>query len=902
MALSRDLLGVSGPSGVSRSISPSILRSPIRAQGMIAGALLAACILLTRTAVAETYYPPPESKGGWQTLVTKNTAPTAAQKSAVLNAAGLDTDRLVAAWNYVQSLGQRQSLLVIRHGWIVGEWDYVGTGPVNSCTKSLTGLALAKLFELSDAGRISKKIGYDDFAYHYLPATWGDSDPRKKLIKVRDLPTMCSGLEAMDRGIKSLDMAMSLPVVHSPETIDQYSSASVMLEGMVIENASGQSLKSFFRRHLSEPIGAESVRLWDAYGAAGYAFMQTRDLARFGYLMLHNGAWDSGSGLQQLVRPDLIAKCKQWPPFLMNVADGPGNVTRWLTSGDPPSHLLHTWHGWWVNWSPDWPASQPAVWPFVPKDAFWMSGYGKDICVVIPSLDMIIAHQTARAGSLEQALSDCPEFFSTLLSKVMAAVVTTSANPSGDAAAARAGSVMDYGAKGDGVTDDTQAVQTAIDTCSAKGEKLVFPAGTYMTGTIYLRSNTAIELTATAVWKGIGRVEAYPMQRPRGFDGRMVNAWRAMIYAEDVENVSISGQGMIHGNGESATFPKIPNSSERPFGIWIVRGRDIRVEGIQLRSSAFWMEHYEECDHVRITGIRVFNHANLNNDGLDLTDCHDVSVSDVEIDSSDDALCLKSHGQRGVSDTVISNCVLASHAGAFKLGTASVGGFRHIAVNNLVIRPSAADHIEHPAKVKGGLAGLDLLSTDGGALEDLLIQNVVMDGVETPLVMKLGDRWAKAAKDDPPRAAGVIRNVFIGQMVARRSGPIPSTITGYPGHNVEDITLSNMLIEIEGGLSAQEVTVPENSRNYPYNRIFGQKLPAYVFFVRHARNMQFRDVQVKTIKPDERRAFVFEDATGMLDNVSIVNPGGPGIPPILVDKAEAIGLHDSNLKIEVRSQ
>ena len=416
-------------SSASRDHISSILRSSTWAQRIIAVGLLITCVFPAKTTAAERYYPPPESKGGWRMLVTKNAAPTAAQKSAVLSVTGLDTDRIVDAWNYVESLGKRQSLIVIRHGWIVGEWDYVGTGPVNSCTKSLTGLALAKLFELSDAGRLPKKIGYDDLAYKYLLAAWSDADPRKKLIKVRDLPTMCSGLQAMDTGLRDLDMALSLPLVHPPETVDQYSSASTMLEGIVIENASSQSLSSFFRRYLSEPIGAESVRLWDAYGAAGYAFMQTRDLARFGYLVLRNGAWDNGRGVQQIVRPDLIAKCTLWPRFLTSVTDGPGNNTQWLTTDDPPSHFLHTWRGSWVNWSPDWPSSMRAVWPFVPKDAFWMSGYGKDICVVIPSLDMIIAHQTARAGGLEQVLNARPEFFSTLLSKVMAAVVTRSASP-----------------------------------------------------------------------------------------------------------------------------------------------------------------------------------------------------------------------------------------------------------------------------------------------------------------------------------------------------------------------------------------------------------------------------------------------------------------------------------------
>jgi CubicO group peptidase (beta-lactamase class C family) len=226
MTQHRVIISLSRHQSMTRGKAPPARWSSAGARGIIAGTLLIACVCRTSAAGTQTYYPPPESKGGWRTLVTKNAAPTADQKAAVLSTAGLDTDRLVDTWKYVESLGQRQSLLIIRHGWIVGEWDYVGVGPVNSATKSLTGLALAKLFELSDAGRLPKKIGYDDFACCYLPVTWGDSDPRKKLIRVRDLPTMCSGLQAMDRGIRDVNMALALPVVHSPETVDQYSSAS----------------------------------------------------------------------------------------------------------------------------------------------------------------------------------------------------------------------------------------------------------------------------------------------------------------------------------------------------------------------------------------------------------------------------------------------------------------------------------------------------------------------------------------------------------------------------------------------------------------------------------------------------------------------------------------------------
>lgn len=464
--------------------------------------------------------------------------------------------------------------------------------------------------------------------------------------------------------------------------------------------------------------------------------------------------------------------------------------------------------------------------------------------------------------------------------------------------------VMDFGARGDGITDDTKAVQSAVDACAVKGIKLIFPAGTFMTGTIILQSNTNIELTSNAVWKGIGTLDAYIRQSPKLADGSQAGRTRgALIYAYDAENISISGQGMIYGNGESEGFDHITNSPNNPFGLWMIRCRDVRIDGIQMQNSAFWMQNYVECEHLRINGIRVFNHANLNNDGLDITDCHDVIISNCEIDSSDDALCPKSSSEKGVSDVVINNCILASHAHGFKLGTASRGGFRRITASNLVIRPSKAGKVIHPANVKGGESGIELLSSDGGVLEDITIQNVVMDGLETPICIKLGDRWANQKGDAALAVSGkpgVIRNILIRNVIARRSGPIPTSITGYPGHNVENITLSDMMIEVEGGLPEQDMTVPENSGGYPYNRIFGLKLPAYAFFVRHAKNIKFINVAVSTVKPDDRRAFIFEDATGVLDNVEIKNSGGKSRAPVLTDSAEAISLTGSSrLRLQV---
>jgi CubicO group peptidase (beta-lactamase class C family) len=376
------------------------------------------------------YVPQLESKGGWRSLVRSNADATAAEKAEIAEVAGLDADQLREAWEYASGLTPDQSLIVIRHGWIAAEWDRFGHGPVNSCTKSLTGLALAKLFELSDGGQSARRIGYDDPVCDYLPPSWAEVDQRRRLVKVKYLPTMCSGLQAVDR--PGGPAPLELPVVYEAGTVDQYNSGGLVLEGMVIECASGMEMNSFFDRYLRDPIGAESVRFGDVTSCAGGATMTTRDLARFGYLMLHEGSWDDGNGITQVVGRDCIERCTTWPPFLAEVLDGPPTpgpdsprpTTRyqWFTPLDPPSHFLHTWHGWWVNWSADWPSWLGPMWPSVPRDAFSMHGYGKDMCLIVPSLDMIVARQSVK-GQPERILNSHPEFYLELLSRIMNAVL-----------------------------------------------------------------------------------------------------------------------------------------------------------------------------------------------------------------------------------------------------------------------------------------------------------------------------------------------------------------------------------------------------------------------------------------------------------------------------------------------
>ena len=198
-----------------------------------AGGLLLACTLAPPSAAAGTCFPPPEAQGGWRSLVPANEVPSAAEKKAVLDRTGLEWDKLAAAWNHLQGFGGSNGLLVIRNGWIAAEWDNIRRPiPIHSCTKSLTGLALAKLFDLSDAGQLAKKIGLESFAYDFLPATWGQADPRRKLIRIKHLMTMSSGLFAWDggrdlEGLSRWDYFLTRPVVAAPGKVWAYNSLGV---------------------------------------------------------------------------------------------------------------------------------------------------------------------------------------------------------------------------------------------------------------------------------------------------------------------------------------------------------------------------------------------------------------------------------------------------------------------------------------------------------------------------------------------------------------------------------------------------------------------------------------------------------------------------------------------------
>ena len=440
--------------------------------------------------------------------------------------------------------------------------------------------------------------------------------------------------------------------------------------------------------------------------------------------------------------------------------------------------------------------------------------------------------------------------------------------------------VINYGAVGNGKILDTKAIQSAIDKCSQNGGGTVyFPAGKYLSGTIYMKDNVNLNISIGAILLGSVDVNDFPLNKcdfPSYSDNYV---GRALIWGEGLKNISISGMGTIDGQGAAFKDNK-PNESEleklvtffddttryspearyinRPYIIRFISCSDIQINGITMRNSPMWMQQYLNCDFLSVKNIKVYNHVSGNNDMIDVDCCRNVVISDCFGDSADDALTLKSTGAFPTENVTITNCVLSSFCNAIKMGTESSGGFKNISITNCVIRPSSEPVLLYGRKE--GLAGIALEIVDGGILDGVTISNITITGTTAPIFMRLGNRARQYQPTIEKPEIGIFRNVVVSNIVASSAQITGCSITGIPDHPIENVTLSNIKINfIGGGTKLQaETVVQENEDKYPESTMFGI-LPASGFYCRHVEGLTFRDVDIDFNHPEERPALVCDD-------------------------------------------
>jgi polygalacturonase len=455
------------------------------------------------------------------------------------------------------------------------------------------------------------------------------------------------------------------------------------------------------------------------------------------------------------------------------------------------------------------------------------------------------------------------------------------------ASGVRTYNVRDYGAVGDGKTLDSPAINRAIEACAqAGGGTVCVSAGTYLSGSIHMKSNICLFLDAGAVILGAPQdMNAYdPAEHFEGKacqDGGHTYFHNSLIWGEDLVNISITGPGTINGGGLTSgdgpldvisgfSQPRAgrpvpdPNKPVRQGNkaIALKLCRQVLIRDITIYHGGHFAIITTGCDGLTLDNVTI----DTNRDGIDIDCCRNTTVSNCRINSpGDDALCPKSSfalGRNVITENLtITNCQVSGFQegalldgtmkprrngnGRIKFGTEANGGFRNVTVSNCTFR---------------ACRGLALEEVDGGILENITIDNITMMDVPSyAIYITTGKRNRGPDVTAVSRARNIIISNVIATGVSRNSG---IQITGMPDHPIETVRLDNIWLQFEGGGTEEDAAIvpKELDTGYPEPR---GVMPGYGVFARHVRDLELSNIRVSFEKEDRRPSMVCVDVDGL---------------------------------------
>jgi polygalacturonase len=380
--------------------------------------------------------------------------------------------------------------------------------------------------------------------------------------------------------------------------------------------------------------------------------------------------------------------------------------------------------------------------------------------------------------------------------------------------------IRDFGAAGDGKTLETKAINSAIDACTKSGGGTVYlPPGSYLTGTIQIKSHVSLELDAGATILGSENPDDYPpMENPWPGDNERAKWISPLIYAVDAENITLTGRGTIDGQGaiwwkrvrlnNPSKYPPGPQTDEdraeaaklnngRPNLIRLLRCKDVVIERVNIRNSPAWDIHPLLCDQLRVEGVSIKNPGTMahNTDGINPESCSNVQILNCRIDTGDDGITLKSgineSGRkmaRPCENITIANCVVYHAHGGVTIGSEMSGGVRNVTVTNCVFQ--------------GTDVGIRMKSQRGrgGVVEGISVSNIVMQDVPTPI--SISSFYSGGDKPDEVHPVNegtpTFRNMLFSNITAR-GAKNAGAITGLREKSIEDVTFSNVHIDAQSG-------------------------------------------------------------------------------------------------------
>lgn len=484
-----------------------------------------------------------------------------------------------------------------------------------------------------------------------------------------------------------------------------------------------------------------------------------------------------------------------------------------------------------------------------------------------------------------------------------AANITVSADP----IPADVFNVRQFGAKGDGKALDSAAINRAIEAAAKVGGGTVFfPAGTYLSGSIHLQSHITLYLDKGSTIMGApDGLNAYDPAEPNPYDTFQDfghSHWHnSLIWGENLEDIAILGQGTINGGGMSkgSRNVRVPDGNGNK-SIALKLCRNVNLRDIVIAHGGHFAILLTGCDNVSIENLKI----DTNRDGMDIDCCRNVRVSNCTINSPhDDAICPKSSYAlgyaRATENVTVTGCMLSGYeegsvlngtfkvipgnkeaggpTGRFKCGTESNGGFKNITVANCVF-----DHCR----------GIALEAVDGGDIDGVSISNVTMRNCgSSPIFIRLGARL----RGPDGTAVGVARNIDISNLVVvGTSTEITSIIAGIPGHDIENVRLNNIRIVANGGGTKEQAAIvpPEKAKGYPDPKNFGT-IPAYGFFCRHVKNIEFHNINLGFAADDQRPAFVLDQVEGADFDFIKVQKAEGGLPSFQLKDVKRFSLQNS---------
>lgn len=460
--------------------------------------------------------------------------------------------------------------------------------------------------------------------------------------------------------------------------------------------------------------------------------------------------------------------------------------------------------------------------------------------------------------------------------------------------------VKKYGAIGNGKNLDSPAINKAIEAASKAGGGTVWiPAGTYLSGSIRLKSNINLHLDAGATILGAPQeMNAYDETEPYSFgpyqDGPHSYFHNSLIWGENLVNVFITGNGMINGGGlvrddehilnkmnghEDWKNPKRNDMKPVRLGnkaIALKLCKNVAIRDITIVHGGHFAMLLTGCEMMTIDNVTM----DTNRDGVDIDCCRNVVVSNCRVNSpGDDGICLKSTYALGEFRTTenisITNCQVSGFqegtlldgtmiprpkaSGRIKLGTESSGGFKNITISNCIIR---------------SCRGLALESVDGATLENITITNLVMtDLYHYGIYIATGSRNRSPIIKNPSRMKNVLISNVIATGVDKMSG---IQIMGLPEEPIDGLRLENIRLTTKGGGTAEDAAIKprELADGYPEPYKIGT-LPSYGIFARHVKNLELANITTNFETTDLRPATQFSDIQGLdIDNLKLQTADG----------------------------